>query len=259
MPTTLHPALRFQNKKANTIWRYMDLAKFHSLVKSQQLWLSQRSKLGDPFEGAVPGDDIVRLRASENDAIYGRTVESRLQEWLRRDSERVRLTTLRQQRREWQYANCWNRSSSESMALWQLYGHAGNTVAIRSSLPRLQKSLAAEFPPLSIVPAKYLEWNDKRWNTLSEESQSQLKHRSYEHEREIRVLWEKPQVGEDAWTYNPPGYLVDIHVETLIEQVLVAPQTSDFFREAAQDILDCHLSEGHSIRVAPSIMHSGSN
>ena len=45
------------------LWRYMDFTKFVSLLETRTLFLARADKLGDPFEGSVPKNNII-LRAT---------------------------------------------------------------------------------------------------------------------------------------------------------------------------------------------------
>lgn len=39
---------------ASTIWRYLDLEKFRSLLETKSLFFCRADKFSDPFEGSLP-------------------------------------------------------------------------------------------------------------------------------------------------------------------------------------------------------------
>ncbi|MDQ1391242.1 MAG: hypothetical protein QOF30_219, partial [Acidimicrobiaceae bacterium] len=44
-----------------TLWRYMDLPKFVSLLEKGALFFSRADKLGDPYEGSLTGPTLAAL------------------------------------------------------------------------------------------------------------------------------------------------------------------------------------------------------
>ena len=60
MPDLNSDTRKFHNPPpADTIlWRYMDFTKFVSLLEKRSLFFARADKLGDPFEGATPINNI---------------------------------------------------------------------------------------------------------------------------------------------------------------------------------------------------------
>ena len=54
IPEVLHPAFPQPDDPNATIWRYMDMDKFRSLVSSGRLYMARADLLGDDFEGTTP-------------------------------------------------------------------------------------------------------------------------------------------------------------------------------------------------------------
>src|SRR6267142_5722094 len=51
---TEHESFRLPTNKDIPIWRYMDLAKYLSMLNSRGLFFPRAVSLGDPFEGSTP-------------------------------------------------------------------------------------------------------------------------------------------------------------------------------------------------------------
>jgi hypothetical protein len=49
-----HPSFPPPSDRGVKIWRYMDLAKFVSLLQDSSFHFCRADRLGDPFEGSVP-------------------------------------------------------------------------------------------------------------------------------------------------------------------------------------------------------------
>jgi hypothetical protein len=55
---TQHESFALPTNKDIPIWRYMDLAKYLSMLDSQSLFFSRATLLGDPFEGSAKDDGL---------------------------------------------------------------------------------------------------------------------------------------------------------------------------------------------------------
>jgi hypothetical protein len=51
---TEHESFRLPTNKDIPIWRYMDLAKYLSMLDRRSLFFARATLLGDPFEGSTP-------------------------------------------------------------------------------------------------------------------------------------------------------------------------------------------------------------
>jgi hypothetical protein len=51
---TEHESFRLPTNKDIPIWRYVDLAKYLSMLSGRGLFFARATSLGDPFEGSTP-------------------------------------------------------------------------------------------------------------------------------------------------------------------------------------------------------------
>jgi hypothetical protein len=128
--------------------------------------------------------------------------------------------------------------------MWRLYGPEG--VAIQSTFGRLVKSFDDESDPIYIGKVTYLDFLADQPPTYGNTiSVAFCKRKEFEHEREVRAVvvkapaeWKSgsPPYAEhrDA---HPKGFKLQVNLERLIEQVVLAPKSSSSFREEVQAAL----------------------
>jgi hypothetical protein len=135
-------------REETAIWRYMDLPRFVSILATGRLWFPKTAMLrDDPYEGfgvaerltVPPGDDAPKWVTHQ--APDGSKTNISMAEMIVNWSERS--AAIIENARNHLYVNSWCLDTSESMAMWQIYGSAGFGVALRSSVE--QYTRAARF------------------------------------------------------------------------------------------------------------------
>ena len=216
-------------KELNTLlWRYMSLAKFASLLQTEQIFLSRVDKLEDKFEGSLTKSHYKQTAMNETSKVFRRRLREKV------------------------YVNCWHVNDNESVAMWSLYGLSEGSVAIRSTFSRLAGVLPE---PSGVVPGGpftmgliyYLDYGtaapiDPR-HLLTTFYQ---KDHSYSHEREFRVsYWDNTLPGEPSNNTLLPadsivtdgGISIPTSLESLIESVVVSPDAAPWFRKVVEGLL----------------------
>ena len=126
--------------------------------------------------------------------------------------------------------------ASESAALWDLYaGKSG--VAIQSTVSSLQNAISDE-RDYYIGTVKYVDFDTEVIPEINLLVPPFLKRKSFEHEREIRVLhWAvPPESGNAQPSVADEGYSLAIDPNVLIEKLYIAPSTPSWLMSAFQDI-----------------------
>jgi hypothetical protein len=103
--------------------RYMDLAKFVDPLRSRSLYLRRVDCFTDRFEGALTRSIRSPIDSSRDsgrptesaDVFYGRC-------------------------RKGTFVSCWTFGKKDNMALWQLFGGSGSSVAILTTTDRLTRT-----------------------------------------------------------------------------------------------------------------------
>jgi hypothetical protein len=191
-----------------SIWRYMVLDRFVSLLDNGALYLATAEKFDDSFEGSV-----TQL-----------TIEARYRD--RPDQVKL-LAERNQQMRKWCPINCWHVNEHESEGMWRLYLRSGDGIVIRSSFGRLCGSLAGFEHDVKLGLVRYLDYATQRIFEGADRLMPLFsKRRAYEHERELRAIVD-PFDPERAFpmgeVLKDRGMFVPVDLRTLIEHIHVAP------------------------------------
>lgn len=201
-----------------TIWRYLDLERFISLLHTRSLFLSRLDAFRDPWEGTWPRAVVDGVRAH----------------WDKKNGDQ--FLEMSQTLRIANYVSCWHASESESAALWDLYsGKSG--VAIQSTVRSLQSAITDD-KEYYIGKVSYVDFDTQPVPDLNLLVPPFLKRKSFEHEREIRVLhWLVPT---DANGVQPSlaaeSYSLTIEPDVLVERLYVAPSAPSWLPEALQEL-----------------------
>jgi hypothetical protein len=212
-----------ENKEIS-LWRYMDFAKFVSLLSRSCLHFARADLLGDPFEGAMSKQSKFYLPGPNGPEYVG---------------EIPSVTELRRQARLKTFVNCWHASHHESDAMWRLYGRDGKSVAIKTTYSRLDSQLPNH---IWLHSVRYIDF-EKDELTAAVLSLAPFFHKrhSFEHEKEVRAVIQDRFIegasegrirkvfvdGESA----DNGRTVPVDLNTLVDEIVVSPLSEPWFFE----------------------------
>jgi len=245
-------------------WRYMDLARFITIVDKRALFFPNLSTLSrlDPYEGSIP--KFVE--------------ESRFADL---DEKEQRVVRQNRQQRALEYldnalVSCWHLNAGESEAMWALYAQRGYGVAIRTRASDLRQA----FPnadELSCGKVRYVDYDlgpsegsidDRFGNPVM------LKRSAFSHEREYRVTTrrsnprheergrvtaDRPMAdldGPRAADENPPyhGEYVSVDLTRLVHEVVVAPDAPSWHHDVLVSVVEAFELD---LPVVPSKLRGG--
>lgn len=116
------------------IWRYMDLAKFLSMLQDEALHFARADIMSDEFEGSTSKATVDHWRAirREDTEIVPQTnsfyrYQRRLihpdvsEEELRFEEYNTQLAYTMKMIRSYTYLSCWHMNEHESAAMWAIY------------------------------------------------------------------------------------------------------------------------------------------
>ncbi|MCH6229715.1 hypothetical protein MK786_03085 [Microbacterium sp. CFH 31415] len=218
----------FQNRPADqeSVWRYMDLARFLSLLQTSALHLARADQMSDRWEGSY-GELNRQLRPE----LYGEHFE---QMFAHADQRRqFSLQGIR--------LNCWHLSEFESAAMWDIY--QGRGVAIRSTWGRLKRSIKPE----RWINGAEVNYVDYRSSFISERNMFDAfmhKRESFSHEREVKLAMmtelSAPHPTEENTTISlgpePPVIPVEVDLVGLVERVYVAPDAPEWIMSVVDNV-----------------------
>jgi hypothetical protein len=235
-----------------SIWRYMDLARFVSMLNNGALWFAKAATFrDDPFEGFckavhadIPpaGDDQLCVQEQSNDGHAFISVGQMITEL---SSYASRIC---ENARDHLYVNSWCVGDCESMAMWQIYGRQ-NGVAVKSSTDRFCRAARFDVRPeqYDFGEVKYHEhiedalevYRDFRnrpiplssglWHEVLELGFH--KRSVYRFENEWRAAVYQDRRPEIA------GIYIEFDIRDLIEEVYIDPWSADFFFDVVSSVL----------------------
>ena len=152
------------------IWRFMDLRKFRDLMASEELYFCRADLFDDETEGLPPEQYVRRVLGLDPWDIHDRAKLNH------------HLGSLAQSR-EMHYITCWHLHRSETLSMWEGYGHDG--VAIVSRYDLLKAALNGLIDETHLGLIQYgTSHLTNRFNAMEFITSKQLR---YEPECEVRA------------------------------------------------------------------------
>lgn len=217
------------------VWRYVDFAKFVSMLESQTLWYCRLDKFEDRLEAvlSVPGLE----RSVES--LSRRVVEAGEVTDIGNLDRTTRLTaaSMTELIRATIFVNCWHMGEQESGAMWKIY--SGEGIAIQSTVARIWEAVH-RFGALGKV-----EYINHETDDMDERLPFLYKHHMYSFEQEVRLYTYQFPDGHSIIATSEeledqvPGIAVPVDLHTLIERVYVAPGRAGWFGRAVNAVLEC--------------------
>jgi hypothetical protein len=252
MPYQPHPSfIEPQNRNAR-LWRYMDLARFLSILEKRALFFPSIATLAeiDPFEGEPA---LARIRAAQAQGA----------EALRAFCLNVEIF------KHLNFFSCWHMNDGESDAMWKLYIKGSEGIAIQSTVDRLKASFNNSPYTVYMASVRY-DRSDDPQNQPFRTSDYMYKRRAFQHEQEVRLGTDRSDVRCEFFDDGRPktsspavrmedillcpgrkGVSVDADIPMLIEKVVISPFSPTWFSD-----LVASLSKqlGYAFEVVPSEM-----
>ena len=230
-----------------TIWRYVDLSKFVSLLQSRALYFCRSDRFEDPFEGSYPIQPFVPIFSSVSPPAENGWVEEQFEQFAGREQQ----ARFRKQLREALLVNCWHINKHESEAVWKLYAQGGSGIAIRSTVERLKASLRCD-ERVYIGAVSYLDYTNATFPSTDIFHACMSKRKSFEHERELRaVIFDQERFAGPSGTYPIPldkqksfGILAAVNLDQLMEEVRVHPAAPSHFQKSVQSLCEKYGLKG---------------
>jgi hypothetical protein len=226
------------------IWRYLDFPRFISMLSTSCLWFAKAATFSDdPWEGfgraktlPLEVDDLPKVLRQEapGGTRTDHSVSQMLALWSQAAAGYVENAA------EHLYINSWFAGTTESMALWEIYGSQGRGVALQSTTERYRKSAQFELPPEQYLFGRVTYHDDVEIapELLQDFTQTislpgsdlwpkvlglALHKRScYRHENEWRaVIYQDPRP-------DIRGIVEPFDVTQLIHQIVVGPRAEEF-------------------------------
>jgi hypothetical protein len=245
MPFEHHPQLPVPPDDT-VLWRYMDFARFVSLLDKSALFFSAATNLGDPFEGSLTKHNLAYWMEAFSGIPSDRAAE-----------ERADQARLNREQKRFVFANCWHANPVESAAMWAQYAAMDRGIAIKTRFSRLTTSLhpglttsihpeTTRVQPIAMYAAlvQYVDYDAARIPESNLFFPYIYKRASFAHEQELRLLFYSwPVVGDaesqhlDHSIQSPAGIYIAVDLQVLVEEVHLAPQTPTWVRDLVDSVV----------------------
>ena len=221
-----------------TLWRYMDLAKFISLISKKSLYFAAANTFEDIYEGAkgIKGKkeewNNFYLDFFKKAILTAPGMENRhmTDEQLITEAKKLlnQIDDLSENDRKTTYISCWHLNKYESEAMWKLYSKdVTNAIAIQTTVGYLYEALNKD-PYIDIGKIKYIDFNH-RFSSIN--GAFWYKRKSFEHEKEVRAIVKKPFLKEK-------GIYIPVDIEKLIDKIYISPYAQDWFVEVVESVVE---------------------
>ena len=212
-----------------SLWKYLDLAKFTSLLQKRELHFCRGDKFDDPLEGSYPLSALDVFQGGSNG--YG------AEAW-----------------RKFVAVSCWHNSNDESDAMWRLYTANKQGVAIRTTWKKLDSAVQSH---AYLKKVEYIDFIKDHAQIDIPSDVFEYKRKAYIHENEVRAIItkypkmdikngipinSKPINGEEL---PESGVFVELDLPTLIDKIVVTPYEDSWFVDVVKGLVDKYgLSSG---------------
>ena len=210
--------------KNEKLWRYIDLSKFVSLLSTKSLWLARPDTFQDSHEGKFPVAMKCSLDKSYSELGPCPNTDISSSD----DFGRILCRNA--------YISCWHRNANENMVMWQVYGKDTNIVSIQTDVHSLKESLkGAKLDGLSFL-LKNINYQDHSESNLeSYTAPFFIKRPHFSFENETRILFSTNKATTTSCE-TPLGYTCKVSTNILIKEILVHPDSEDWFLDVVKDI-----------------------
>lgn len=212
-------------EKDQELWRYMNLAKFVSMLEKNAIWLARADTFKDKHEGRIPSE---MRKAIE---LAYQTMSSKI--GTVKDADDFQEHLIKNT-----FISCWHKNSEENLVMWEIYGHETEVVTVKTSVGKLEESI-----DLSKTSGNYLQLKNVTYQKHTEisgiipyEECAFYKRPHFSFEQEVRLSLDTYSTLNP--TKNTPyGHYIPICLNNLIEQVIIHPDASNWFVDVINSLM----------------------
>ena len=209
------------------LWRYMDIAKFISMLEQNAIWLARADTFGDKHEGRFPHEMREYIKkAYEN---FDKKDDSPINDVNDFQDFLIKNT----------FISCWHHNLEENMVMWEIYGKNKNAVAIQTTVEGIWNNVnTSDLSGYAMIFKDVIYKNaDEIKGLLLYEDCFFRKRKHFSFEKEVRISLDT--YDRDKPTKNTPdGYKLPVCLNGMVDKVLVHPDSKAWFLDAVNSIAD---------------------
>ncbi|MDX5335637.1 MAG: hypothetical protein LPK13_06060 [Marinobacter sp.] len=210
-------------KDDTSLWRYMDVYGFLSLITGKKLKFTSLSEFEDGFEGRMPIQNEVTLSLNFTDMS---------QSFSRPASEVIDLRNRLEAVRENTWVTSWQQLGSECSLMWRVYGSRQNGVAIKTTAGSLLDALDPSHDYIA-GPVRYINYIKEKIPDEVDVSFSFHKQQGYLAEQEFRVA-----VTDNGQDSKGKPKLIELDLEKVIDKVVISPWAAEWQLNALKRVVE---------------------
>ncbi len=237
---TNHTAPVFYPENNYTIYKYFDLIKFVSLLQNKSLFFCRIDKLEDKFEGSSPKLNI-EYRKTDYEEFHNqlRAINPKLEISL---EEELKIRQgFEDDFKKLNCVCCWNKSESESYALWKIYSEMNKGIMITSQIDKLVTAFENTEEEIQMSEIKYIDFEKEKIYDGNLNYPLIHKHKAYTYEEELRLIYKVPEESGILFDWenekNNFGKNIKLDLDNLIDDIVLSPFSPDWFMELIQNLI----------------------
>lgn len=246
-----------------TLWRYMNLRKFESLIQRQCIFFPKSTVLDDQFEGSVS-----KINRTVYQKEYGKFPTK----------GKEIIDTIKQVNQETKYytfISCWHKNEYETEFMWKLFAEKEKGIAIKTNLNNLKSSIINTnlnnlrsvtmttelhnpraitiendifiHQDMYIGNVNYVDYDASFIPNYYPQSPFIYKWKSFEHEKEFRIIYQpnksdiKENILEKYKKHEFKGIYIPVDISILIKKIIINPfDNNNELLESIMHILHQH-------------------
>lgn len=222
-----HPKLILPSDDT-VIWRYNTFTEFLAMLAEGALFFCRLDQLHDRWEGVYPKGmlDWWAQNLDDGSSFQGQPF----------DLKRILIEKVIPSH----FINSWYISEFESDAMWRLYGHQSEGIAIKSTFRKLKQVFQEGPEEIYLGQVEYIDYN--QWAPSADPVQEEAlfpvgpffwKRLGFQYENELRAL-----LKQECSDENKKGINVKVDLRQLLDSVYLFPDSKDWFYKLIRTMID---------------------
>ncbi len=226
-----HPVFENPKDESLKLWRYLNIKRLESFLKTSSLYFCRADKLKifDPFEGTYPKLEYEFIKNTQGEDVA-------------RNQHSIMCNDT--------FVNCWHLNKSESIAMWKLYTKDNEGIAIQTTVKNFKNSFVKAQEKIRAGLVQYIDYEKQVYysNTNYIYSLGNAfiafihKRDVYGYEKEYRAIYYNPNAGRQE------GFFIEVDLSQVMQEIIVAPYTSNQKYDAIKKIVSEHLNNGTKVK-----------
>lgn len=228
------------------IAKYLDLTKFLSILQRRAMFFCRLDFMEDHFEGSIPKRNLL-MRQNMFESSYKMSSKFK-----KKDSKQIQemvhgLNQMNSRFKSVTCISCWNKSISESAALWKIYSDFHKGIMIVSKRSNVFEAFKDTEERIGMSEIKYIDYEN---DTIPEGNINWPiihKHRAYEYENEVRLIHTLPFEPGIKYDWSKEelnnGKYINVDIDALIDEVIISPYSQQWYFDLIKDVCEKYKFE----------------